>query len=76
MSEEFKKVLKLILNDDWHDLLMYLTWDEIKENHIATSSDDYKHEGDYETDARHTFPNRNNLIKTVIKKVLDTTENE
>lgn len=76
MEKKLRKLLKLILKDDWHDLLMYLTWDEIKKNHIATSSDDYEHEGDYETDARHTYPNRNNLIKTVIKKVLDATKEE
>lgn len=74
--EEYKKVLRFILNDDWHDLLRCLTWDEIQKNRIATSSDDYEHEGDFETDARHTFPNRNNLIKTVIKKVLETTKDE
>lgn len=67
---KYKKVLELILKDDWHDLLMYLTTDEIKENHIATSSGDYEWAGDYETDARHTYPNMNNLIKTVIKKIL------
>ncbi len=71
---EHRKLLELILNDDWHDLLMYLTMEEIKKNRIATSSEDYKWEGDYETDARHTFPNRNKLIKTVIKKVLSEVE--
>ena len=65
------KVLNLILSDDWSGLLMLLTMEEMKANHIATSSGDYELEGDYEIDARHTFPNRNNLIKTVIKKVLD-----
>jgi len=66
-----RKVLKLILNDNWHDLLTYLTMDEINANHIATSSGDYEWAGDHETDARHTYPNMSNLIKTVIKKVLD-----
>ena len=67
---ELRKILELILNDDWHDLLMYLTMEEIKANNIKTSSEDYEAEGDYETDARHTYPNRDNLIKTVIEKVL------
>ena len=72
MSEEFLKVLMLILRDDWDGLLKYLTWQEIQVNHIETSFDDYEWAGDYETDARHTFPNRNNLIKVVIKKALDS----
>ena len=74
MEKELKKLLELILNDDWHDLLMYLTMDEINENGIKTSSEDYEWEGDYEMDARHTFPSRNNLTKAVIKKVLDATQ--
>ena len=65
------KVSKFILNDDWHGLLMLLTTEEMEENHIAMYPENYEHEGDYEIDARHTYPNRNNLIKTVIKKVLD-----
>ena len=70
MSEEFKKILELILKDDWHDLLKYLTMDEIDKDGIRISSEDYRYEGDFELDARHTYPNRNNLIKAVIKKVL------
>ncbi len=70
MSKELIKVLVLILNDDWSGLLKFLTWEEIQVNHIKTSSSDYEWEGDYETDARHTFPNRNQLIKTVIRKAL------
>jgi len=71
MSKELIKVLMLILRDDWDGLLKFLTWEEIQVNHLKTSPDDYEWEGDYETDARHAFPNRNNLIKTVIKKVLE-----
>ena len=70
MSEEYRKVLQLILNDDWRDLLMILTDDEIDKNHIARSSLDYECEGDYAEDARYTYPYRDKLIKTVIKKVL------
>ena len=71
-----RKLLNLILNDDWHDLLMYLTMDEIKASRIKTSSESYEWEGDYEIDARHTFPNRNKLIKTVIRKVLKSTKDK
>lgn len=67
---DYRKVLKLILNDDWRGLLTYFTEDEISVNQIATSPGDYEWAGDYETDARHTYPNMSNLIKAVIKKAL------
>ena len=67
---DYRKVLKLILNDDWRSLPTYFTEDEISTNQIATSSGDYEWAGDYETDARYTYPNMSNLIKIVIKKVL------
>jgi len=72
--DDLRKLLNLILNDDWHDLLMYLTVDEIKANCISPSSESYKWEGDYEIDARHTFPTRKKLIKAVIRKVLKLKE--
>jgi len=66
----YKRILELILNDDWHSLLLYLPPEEIEENRIATSLRDYEYEGDYQVDARYTFPNRTVLVKEVIKKVL------
>lgn len=64
------KILELILADDWHGLLMLLTIEEMKESNIPDCSEGYEFEGDYEIDARHTYPNRNKLIKAVIRKIL------
>jgi len=65
-----REILISIAKGDWERLLSYLTEEEIKQNFIETNLDCYELEGDYETDARYTYPCREQLIKTVIKKML------
>lgn len=68
------KVLNRILNEDWRGLLRLLTQEEVENNHISISLNDYKLTGHYETDAKHVYPIRVKLIKFVIKKALDAVE--
>ena len=63
-----KELLEAIMNQQWDVFLDYLEPEIIKERRIPTITYEYEWEGEYETDARHTYPNRENLIHAVIKQ--------
>lgn len=68
----YKQICIAIYESDWEALLADLSQEEIERRRVSTCLSDYKWEGDYSTDARYTYPERDKLIGLVIGNKLKT----
>ena len=66
-----EELLTAIVNSWWQKLIDYLPEETIKKRQIKTRACDYEWEGEHETDARYTYPNREKLIDAVLMKILE-----
>lgn len=73
---ETEKILTAIINGKMEVLLDFLSEEEIKKNRVEPFLSEYKWAGDYAEDARYTYPNRERLISTVLRKLLKETQKE
>lgn len=73
---ETERILKAIINGEVEVLLKYLSEEEIKKNRVEPFLSEYKWAGDYAEDARYTYPNRERLVSTTLRKLLKEIQKE